>query len=399
MDLGISEVQQMLRNSAREFLSQECPLTLVREMEEDSRGFTDELWGHVAGLGWTGLAFPEQYGGTGGSFLDLAVLLEETGRALMPSPFFATVVLGGLTVLDCGNDQQKQDILPGVCDGRTRLTLALTEPSATLEPWGIETTATRQGDSYLLNGIKLFVPDAHAADLLIVAARTSGHSPSPQGNLPNRAGASAGSGESDPSQGVTLFLVPAGASGLSVGQLNTIGGDRQCEVSLDDVTVPADAVLGQVGQGWPAAQRALHRAIAGKCMEMLGGADAVLDMTVEYAKQRTQFGRPVGSFQAVQHHCANMATDVEGCRHIAYQAAWAVSEGLPAQQEVSMAKAWVSSAYQRVCNTAHQCHGAIGFTKEHNLQLYTRRAKVQELSYGDVHFHKELALQEIEAGA
>ena len=376
MDLGISEIQQMLRNSAREFLSQECPLTLVREMEEDSRGFTDELWGQVSALGWTGLAFPEQYGGTGGSFLDLAVLLEEMGRSLMPGPFFATVVLGGLTVLDCGNDRQKQDILPAVCDGRTRLTLALTEPSATLEPGGIETTATRQGDSYLLNGVKLFVPDAHAADQLIVAARTSA--------------------ESDPSQGVTLFLVPAGAAGLTVGQLNTIGNDRQCEVLLENVTAPADAVLGQEGQGWAAAHRALQRAIAGKCIEMLGGADAVLEMTVEYAKQRTQFGRPVGSFQAVQHHCANMATDVEGCRQIAYQAAWAVSEGMPAQQEVSMAKAWVSSAYQRVCATAHQCHGAIGFTKEHNLQLYTRRAKVQELNYGDVHFHKELALQEIE---
>ena len=376
MDLGISEVQQMLRNTAREFLTQECPLTLVREMEDDQRGYTDELWRHMSGLGWTGLVFPEQYGGTGGRFLDLAVLLEEMGRSLMPGPFFSTVVLGGLTVLDAGSDQQKQAILPDICDGRVRLTLALTEPSATLEPWGIETTATRQGDSYVLNGTKLFVPDAHAADRLIVAARTST--------------------EADPSQGVTLFLAPADAPGLSVGQLNTIGNDRQCEVVLDNVTLPASAVLGQEGQGWPVVQRALHRAIAGKCLEMLGGADAVLDMTVEYAKQRTQFGRPVGSFQAVQHHCANMATDVEGCRQIAYQAAWAVSEGRPAQQEVSMAKAWVSDAYQRVCATAHQCHGAIGFTKEHNLQLYTRRAKVQELNYGDVHFHKELALREIE---
>ena len=184
---------------------------------------------------------------------------------------------------------------------------------------------------------------------------------------------------------------------MTVTQLSTISSDRQCEITLDGVTVPAQAVLGEVDWGWPIIERALQRAIAGKCIEMLGGADAVVEMTVEYAKQRTQFGRPVGTFQAVQHHCANMATDVEGCRQIAYHAAWKVSEGETADREVAMAKAWVSSAYQRVCNLAHQCHGAIGFTKEHDLQLYTRRAKVQELTYGDVNFHKEAAMRQIEA--
>jgi alkylation response protein AidB-like acyl-CoA dehydrogenase len=376
MDLGLTEIQQMLKSSAREFLSQECPLTLVREMEEDPRGYTDELWRQMVNLGWTGLVFLEQYGGTGGSFIDLAVLLEEMGRSLLPGPFFSTVVLGGMTVLDAGTQEQKQEIIPQVCNGQLQMTLALTEPSATYEAWGVETTAMPEGDGYRLNGTKLFVPDAHVAGLLLVAARTSA---SP-----------------DPSQGITLFLVASESSGLAVGQLNSIGLDRQCEVVLNDVTVPATSVLGQVDAGWPVIQRAVQRAVAGKCMEMLGGADAVLDMTVEYVKQRTQFGRPVGSFQAVQHHCSNMAADVEGSHHIAYQAAWRVSEGIPADREVAMAKAWLSGAYQRVCATAHQCHGAIGFTREHNLQLYTRRAKVQELSYGDVNFHKELALQHIE---
>ncbi len=377
MDLGLSEIQQMLKNSAREFLSAECPLTLARAMEEDEHGYTDELWRQTVGLGWPGVAFPEQYGGTGGDFLDLAVLLEEIGRALMPGPFFATVVLGGLTVLDAGTEAQKRDILTGICSGQLRLTLALTESSATYEPWGVATTAIREGDAFRLNGSKLFVPDAHAADLLLVAARTAE--------------------STDPAEGITLFIVPADAAGLTVNQLSTISADRQCEIVFDQVSVPADAVLGAVDGGWPIIHRALQRAVAGKCMEMLGGADAVVEMTVEYAKQRTQFGRPVGTFQAVQHHCANMATDVEGCRHIAYQAAWKVASGESAAREVAMAKAWVSGAYQRVCNLAHQCHGAIGFTKEHDLQLYTRRAKVQELSYGEVNFHKELALQQIEA--
>ena len=380
MDMGLSEIQQMLKNSAREFLAQESPLTLVREMEDDDRGFTEELWRQVSSLGWTGIPFPEQYGGTGGSFLDLAVLIEEMGRALLPGPYFATVALGGLTVLDAGSAAQKDSILPGICAGMMRLTLALTEPSATTEAWGVETTAAASGDGYVINGTKLFVPDARAANIIIVAARTA-----PAGD--------------NPEEGITLFLVPAAAAGVAVEQISTIGGERLCEVRLDGVAAPAESALGEVGKGWPIIERALARATAAHCVQMVGGADAVLEMTVDYVKQRTQFGRPVGSFQAVQHHCANMATDVEGARQIAYQAAWAISEGMPARREVAMAKAWCSAAYQRVCSLGHQCHGAIGFTMEHNLQLYTRRAKVQELSYGNAHDHKEVALQEIEAAA
>ena len=376
MDMGLTEIQQMLKSSAQEFLARECPATLVREMEEDEHGYPDELWRQMAGLGWTGVPFPEVYGGTGGDFLDLAVLLEEMGRALAPSPYFSTVILGGLTVMDAGSDAQKDDLLSRVCDGSGLMTLAVTEASATFEAWGVETTATADGNGYALNGTKLFVPDAHVADVIIVAARTKS--------------------DGDPAEGITLFLVPAGMEGLEVTSIRTIGDERQFEVGLNNVRVPAGSVLGEVNGGWPIAERALRRAIAGQCIAMLGGATAVLDMTVEYVKQRTQFGRPVGSFQAVQHHCAQMATDVEGCRGVAYQAAWALAEGLPAQREVSIAKAWVSQAYRRVCATAHQCHGAIGFTKEHDLQLYTRRAKVQELGYGDANYHKELAMASIE---
>ncbi len=377
MDMGLTEIQQMLKSSAQEFLGRECPTTLVREMEEDERGYPDELWRQMAGLGWAGVPFPEQYGGTGGDFLDLAVLLEEIGRFLAPSPYFSSVVLGGLTVLDAGSDAQKDDLLSRVCDGSGIMTLAVTEPTATFEAWGVETTATADGNGFALNGAKLFVPDAHVADVLIVAARTA------QGG--------------EPAEGITLFLVPARMEGLDISPIRIIGSERQFEVTLNNVRVPASSVLGEVNGGWAIAERAIQRAVAGQCITMLGGATAVLDMTVEYVKQRTQFGRPVGSFQAVQHHCAQMATDVEGCRGVAYQAAWQLAEGLPAQREVSIAKAWVSQAYRRVCATAHQCHGAIGFTKEHDLQLYTRRAKVQELGYGDANYHKELAMASIES--
>lgn len=376
MDLGLTEIQQMLKTSAQDFLARECPLTLVREMEEDSRGFTDELWRQMVGLGWTGVAFPEQYGGTGGNFADLGVLLEEIGRSLAPSPFFSTVVLGGMTLLDGGSDAQKDELISRICAGTIIMTMAVAEAGAAYEPWDIQAIASQQGGGYGITGTKLFVPDAAAADVILVAARTSPGS--------------------DTADGISLFLVPAGTDGLTITPMQSVGNERVFEVSLDKVNVSADSAIGVVGEAWPIIDRAIMRATAAQCIEMLGGSEAVLDMTVEYAKGRTQFGRAIGTFQAVQHHCARMATDVEGSKNIAYQAVWRLSEGLPAQKEVAMAKAWIGPAYRRVCGTAHQCHGAIGFTKEHDLQLYTRRAKVHELTYGDANHHKEIVLQHLD---
>lgn len=369
MDLGFDESQQMLKTSAREFLEQECPTSLVRAMEEDERGYTPELWSKIAELGWLGLTLPEQYGGLELSYFDLILILEEMGRAMLPGPFFSTVVLGAMTLMEAGSDAQKQEHLPKVANGETILTMALTEPTATYEPAGVQTTAKANGSDYVLNGTKLFVPDAQIADAMIVVARTTE--------------------SGDASQGITLFLVDANNSGITITPLKTISGDKQAEVEFKDARVPASAVVGEVDKGWDTVSRILDLAAIGKCAEMLGGADRVLEMTTEYVKERVQFGRPVGSFQAVQHHCANMATDVEGCRYVAYQAAWRVSERLPAEREVAIAKAWVSDAYRRVCALGHQSHGAIGFTKEYDLQLFTRRAKVAEVAYGDTDFHRE----------
>jgi alkylation response protein AidB-like acyl-CoA dehydrogenase len=369
MDLSLDETQQMLKASAADFLRRECPHSLVREMEQDGAGYSIALWTRMVQLGWTGLAFPEEHGGAGGGLMDMAVLLEEMGRALLPGPFFSTVVLGGLTVLSDGTDSQKRDILPGICQGTTLMTLALTEAGASYRPQGIQLEARREGDGYLLEGAKLFVPDAHVSSVIVVAARTS---------------------KDDAEGGITTFLVPADSQGVRMTPHHTLGADKQSEVVFDGVRVPADSVLGTEGEGWPVVRRALDRAAAARCMEMLGAAEAVLEMTVEYAKQRVQFGRPIGSFQAVQYHCANMAIQVDSCRHMAYQAMWRLAEGLPASAEVSMAKAWVSESYRKVCALAHQSHGAIGFTKEHDLQLYTRRARAQELAYGDATYHRDL---------
>ena len=373
MDLGLTEAQQMLRNSAREFLDAECPDAFVRAMEEDERGYTPDSWRKIAESGWLGLIFPEEYGGAGLEFLDLCILLEAMGGAMLPGPFFSTVVLGGMTILDAGSDDQKRQYLPGIAEGQILATLALTEPNVRWDAAGIQTAAGPDGDSgFVLNGAKLFVPNAHVSDYIVVAARTGGAD-----------------------EEVSLFVLPSSAPGVSQTLLKTISSDRQSEVVFQDVRLPASALLGELHGGWPAIERAIQRGAVGKCAEMVGNGQKVLDMTVEFVKQRIQFGRPIGSFQAIQHHCANMATDVEGSRYVTSQAAWRLSEGLPAASEVAMAKAWVSDAVRRVCATGHQCHGAIGFTKEHNMQLYSRRAKAAELAFGDSREHLERVAEAI----
>ena len=375
MDLGLSEEQEMLRRTARELLEKECPKALVRDMEEDEKGYSPELWQKFAEQGFLGLPFPEQYGGTGFGFLDLMVLVEEFGRALVPGPYFYTVVLSGMAINEFGTDEQKKEYLPKIADGQAIMTFAHTEPSGRWDAGGVSVTGVADGDDFVLNGVKLFIPDAHVSDYLLVTARTK---------------------ESDnPEEGITVFLVDAKTSGISYEVLKTIASDKQCEVVLEDVRVPRSSVLGEVDRGWPVVDQMLRRGAVGKCAEMVGNSQQVLEMTVEYAKTRVQFGRPIGSFQAIQHHCANMATDVDGSRFITYQAAWRLSEDMPCDREVSMAKAWVSEACRRVAALGHQVHGGIGFTKEHDMQLFFRRAKQAELFFGDADYHKEKVAQAI----
>lgn len=362
----------MLQKIARDFLEKECPKALVRAMEERNESLPHELWRKMAEVGWQGLAIPEEYGGSEGGFLDLAILLEEMGRALLPGPFFSTV-LCGLAILEAGSQKQKKTYLPGIASGETIMAFALTEDNARFDAAGITCKATQPGHGYLLQGTKLFVPDASVADYLLVAARTKE--------------------SANAEEGVTLFLVDARSPGIAITPLKTIAGDNQCEVVFDKVRVDRETVLGEVDRGWPTVQWMLERGAVGKCAEMVGNAQKVVEMSVEYAKERVQFGRPIGSFQTIQNRCADMVTDADGARYITYYAAWLVSQGLPAAVDVAVAKAWTSDACRRVCAQAHQLHGGIGFTKDHDLQLFTRRAKAAELAFGDAEYHREMIAQ------
>jgi alkylation response protein AidB-like acyl-CoA dehydrogenase len=366
VDFALDEQKEMLKAMARDFLSREYPEKLLREMVKDERGYTPELWKKMAEMNWTGLGIPEEYGGVG-DFLDLTVVLEEMGRCCLISPFFATVVLGGSTIIEAASDDQKQRFLPGIANGKLILTLALTEPTARYTADAINVKAVPQNGGFVIQGTKLFVPDARSADYLICVARTSD--------------------TGDPRDGITLFLVDSKASGISYKLLQTIAGDKQCEVTFDNLRVSEDNVLGDVDRGWPCLVRVLEKAAVARCAEMVGGAQQVLEMTLNYAKERIAFGHPIGAFQSIQHRCADMLIDVEGSRHVTYQAAWRLNEGLPAVREVAIAKAWVNHAFRRVVNSAHQVHGSIGFTEDHVLPLYTKRARASEFSFGDVNYH------------
>ena len=367
MDLGLTETQQMLKTSARNFLETECSTDYVRDMEHDHRGYSTEMWAKMSQQGWLGLIIPENYGGVGFDFQDLTILLEEMGRHMLPGPFFSTTVLGCKAIMEGGNAQQREEYLPQIADGQLLVTFALTEPSAGWNPSDVFLKSEDNGNGYTLNGTKLFVPNANVSDFIIVVART-------------------GKEEKD----ISLYMCPTHAEGITLTTLNTVASDKQSEVVFEDVLLPYSSLLGDLNKGWETVYKVLQWGAVGKCAEMVGGAQQVLDMTVEYAKQRTQFGRPIGTFQAIQHHCANMATDVEGSRLVTYQASWLLSEGIECNNQVATAKAWVSDAYQRICALGHQSHGAIGFTKEHDMQLLSRRAKAAELFFGDTDYHLEL---------
>lgn len=359
MDLTFTEEQSLIATTARELLAARSSTSAFRAVADGRDGYSTELWKEIAELGWIGLALPAEHGGGGGKFLDLCLLVEEMGRALVPSPFVPTV-LGALALARFGTTEQRAAWLPGVVHGEHVVSYAA-------PAWGSAGGGVRAeiaGEGIVLRGSALLVPYAHVADLLLVAARC------------------------DDRSGPAVLLVDPGAAGVTIGALDAVDVHRQCRVDFEGVRVALDDVLGHDLDGAAVVAVLDAHGAAATCAEMVGGAERVLDMTVEYASAREQFGRAIGSFQAIQHHCADMATDVLTSRFIAYEAQWRLAQGLDAREEVSMAKAWVSDAYRRVCALGHQVHGAIGFTGEHDLHLYLRHAIASELTFGDADHHR-----------
>lgn len=367
MDFSLSEEQQMIRNSARDFLATECPKSVVRQIEASESGHHPELWKKMADLGWMGLTLPEEYGGSGMKLLDLAVLVEEFGRAAMPGPFVSTVVMGAMPIADFGSEEQKKAILPKVVAGESILTMALWEPEVNEDPRFIAVRGIKQGARFTLTGTKLFVPYASVSDYMLAVVRTGGN-PGDE-------------------KGLTVFIVSPKAGGMALTPLKTIAGDKQFEVVLNGISASGSDVLGGVNEGISIIRSTLDRATAIQCAEMIGGAQQELEMTAEYAKTRVQFERPIGSFQAVQHRMADMFIDMAGARWTTYQAIWKLSEGLPAEKELAMAKVFANVACQRIAFGAQGIHAGVGVDMDHDLQFYFRRQKAFDLKNGTTSFH------------
>ncbi|HLZ26298.1 MAG TPA: acyl-CoA dehydrogenase family protein [Chloroflexota bacterium] len=376
MDFDFSQEQTMLRDLTREFFNRESTPRAVRTLMEDERGFSDATWQQMAEMGLMGLAIDAGYGGQGLGMIEMALVLDEMGRAAYPGPFFATAVLAASAIAAGGEANQMARYLPDLANGRTRATLALLEDAVSWTPAAVNLRAERRGDGFALSGTKRFVPFAHVADLILVAARTA-----------------------DGADGTTVFAVAGNAPGLR--QTPNVEMDHTSKTStlvLEDVRVGADAVIGHVDHGWDVLGPTLRRAAVGASAEMLGAARRCMDMSVEYAKVRQQFGQPIGSFQAIKHACADMLLEVENAHAATYYAAWALDAGSPdAALAASAAKAYVSDASRKVCGSSIQVHGGIGFTWEYDLHLYVKRAKHLEPLYGDADFHREQALKLMEA--
>jgi alkylation response protein AidB-like acyl-CoA dehydrogenase len=365
MQFGLTETQQVMKNSAREFFSAECPIAEVRRLMDTPTAADAALWRKMAHQGWTGIVFDEEYGGLGLGLVEMAVALEEMGRALLPGPYLSTVLLAGIAIDASGNPAQKRKYLSRIAMGEAHATLALVEASARWDPDAVQLDAQPTPAGFALTGRKMFVPDAAAADFLVCAARRG------------------------PDLG--LFIVPRDARGLTVSPLPAIDETRKLyQVAFDNVPVAEEDVLAIGDSARAALDRALAVATVALAAEMVGGMQRVMEIAVEYAKARKQFGKPIGQFQAVQHLCADMLLLTESSRSAAYYAAWALQDRAPgADVAVSIARAYASDAYREVGNRGIQVQGGMGFTWENNVHLYYKRAKASELMFGDATYHRE----------
>ena len=378
MNFAFNEEQEELRSMARTFLDENSGSEQIRNAMESELGYDPEVWRQIgAELGWTSVHIPEEYGGLGLGYVELVALMEIMGGSLLCAPFFSSVCLAANALLVAGSEEQKKEYLPGIAAGTTRATLAYSGSSGSWDASSVEVVARRTGDEFVLHGKTSFVVDGHCADLIIVAARSDG---------------------SVGREGVSLFVVPVGTQGLRRKLLPTMDQTRRlAEIEFDEMRLPASALLGEEGGGWPGLSRTLDLAAIALAAEQVGGAQRCLDLAVAYAKEREQFGRPIASFQAIKHKCADMMVKVESARSAAYYAGCAVAEGNEAELDTvaPLAKAYCSDAYFQVAADCIQIHGGVGFTSEYDVHLYFKRAKSSESLLGDATFHRELLAQRI----
>jgi len=371
MDLGLTEIQKMLQESSRNFLEENCTMDFIRAMESDDIGITDEIWKNMSEMGWLGLMIPEEYGGSGFDFDDMSILLEEMGRVGLSGPFFSTSVIGVQTLLLSASEEQKKDLLSKIASGSLRISLAFNEKTGNFDESEVtSTTANKNDNDWIINGEKLFVNDAVGADYFIVASK------------------------SNESEGISLYLVPSNTEGIEIEKMESIGGEKLYKVNFNEIKVDNSQLLGEAGGGWSTLSKVINYGASGKSSEMSGAASKVMDMTLDYIKDRKQFDRPIGSFQAVQHHAADMAILTKVSTQFARKAAWKLSKTEESQIDVNRSKAYVSKAFHDICQISHQLHGAIGYTWDYDLQVFTRKMQHQKLSFGDADFHhKEISKQ------
>jgi len=371
MALVLTEEQELLKETASEFLNDKSPVTHLRELRDndDADGFSRSLWKEMAELGWTGIIFPEEYGGAEMGYAELGVLFEECGRRLSPYPLLSTVVLGGGALMAGGTDEQRNKIVPGVCRGETLLAMAFQE-TGRFNPYHAETSAAATGSGYTINGEKTFVLDGHVADHIIVAARTSG--------------------ETNDRDGLTLFLVPADQAGVTILRTKMVDSRNAAQITFENVSVEADQVVGTVDAGADVLDQVFDRATAVLSSELVGISSEIFERTLAYLKTREQFGVLIGTFQGLKHRAADMFCEVELSKSVALEALRAIDEGSSdAARIVSAAKARTSDTAGQVTREGVQMHGGIGMTDEEEMGLFLKRAKAAELSFGDSSYHRD----------
>jgi len=373
LDLNLSEDEEMLKKTGLDFLRRDATKEVIQDLQETDTGYTEELWRKAVEMGWLGIIIPEQYGGTGNSLTSAGVLFEALGTGPLPGPYFSSGILGSLIMLEAGTEEQKQRILPAVAEGEQILTLALTEPEYSWEPGAVQTTATSKNGSFILDGLKLFIPDARAATHFVVVARTRK--------------------EADPAKGIALFLVDSNSDGISVRRLPGFLAGRTFEVKLNSVKVSQSAMLGDNNEGWPALKQAIDKSIPVLCAYKVGGCQAALELTLEYSRTRVQFDQPIGRFQRVQDMIIEMVDHADAARWTTYEALWKLDTQRPAAESVHLAKAVSSQAYREVVTLAHRVISGISYSKEHPLSFHTRASRHLYNFLGEPSYHRQQITQ------